>query len=141
MLNNLRHFPQEPQNPLLLNSFYILRSTHEAASSFLDIFQISRRTRGARGTPTDKEQDLLRAMLIFAASGLDSMVKQLIHDTLRSVINIDQGAAEMFKTYIERRMKRGEEVDYKFLASVIAESEPRNTMITDLIGSLRSSSL
>jgi len=80
-------------------------------------------------------------MLIFAASGLDSMVKQLIHDTLRSVINIDQGAAEMFKTYIERRMKRGEELDYKFLASVIAESEPRNTMITDLIGSLRSSSL
>jgi hypothetical protein len=83
----------------------------------------------------------LRAMLIFAASGLDSMVKQLIHDTLRDIINVDQGATEMFKTYIERRIKKGEELDYKFLASVIAESEPRNTMITDLIYSLRSSSL
>jgi hypothetical protein len=139
--NNLRHFPPEPHNTLLLNSFYILRSTHVAASSFLEIFLTSRRTRRARGTPTDKEQDLLRAMLIFAASGLDSMVKQLIQDTLRNIINKDEGATEMFKTYIERRIKRGEELDYKFLASVIAESEPRNTMISDLIKSLRSSSL
>lgn len=141
MPSNLKHLPREPKNSLLLNSFYILRSTHEAASSFLDIFQTSRRARGARGAPTDKEQDLLRAMLIFAASGLDSMVKQLIHDTLREIINVDQGATEMFKTYIERRIKKGEELDYKFLASVIAESEPRKTMISDLITSLRSSSL
>ncbi|MGI9106598.1 MAG: HEPN domain-containing protein [Pyrinomonadaceae bacterium] len=141
MSNQLKHFPPEPKIPHLLNSFYILRSTHEAASSFLDIFQTSRKTRRAKGAPTDKEQDLLRAMLIFAASGLDSMVKQLIHDTLREVINVDRGATEQFKVYIERRIRKGGELDYKFLASVIAENEPRNLMVTDLIIFLRSSSL
>ena len=141
MSRNLTRSPPQPRNPLLLNSFYILSSTRATASSFLDIFQTTRSARRARGAPTDEEQDLLRAMLIFAASGLDSMIKQLIQDTLRIVINVDEGAAEMFRSHIERRMKKGEELDYKYLVSVIAHNEPRSTMISDLIAFLCSSSL
>jgi NADH dehydrogenase FAD-containing subunit len=63
-------------------------------------------TREAKGTPTDEKQDLLRAMLIFATAGLDSMVKQLITDALPSVIEIDLGATAMFKKYVERRLEK-----------------------------------
>lgn len=141
MPTRFAHYPQRPQNRLLINSFSILCNAHEAASSFLGTFLDARASRAVRGTLTDKEQDLLRAMLIFSASGLDSMVKQMIYDTLQEVINADQGATVMFKSYIERRIKRGDELDYKFLAGVIAESDPRTLMISDLIESLRSSSL
>jgi len=130
-----------PSSPLLLNSFSILSSTHSSVSSFLSIFQNSRQARGARGAPTESEQDLLRAMLIFASSGLDSMVKQLVRDTLRTVINVDEGAAAMFRTHIERRMKRGDELDYKLLASLIATNEPRDSMMSDLIDVICGSSL
>lgn len=60
-------------------------------------------------TPTDEEQDILRAMLIFSSAGLDSMVKQLIRDALPEIIRKSEGAFEMFKTHIERKMKRGDQ--------------------------------
>ncbi|MFN2405715.1 MAG: hypothetical protein ABR594_06645 [Pyrinomonadaceae bacterium] len=80
-------------------------------------------------------------MLTFASSGLDSMVKQLIRDTLRNVINADKGAAEMFRSHIEKRMRKGDELDYKLLATLIATDEPRNAMISDLIEILCGGSL
>jgi hypothetical protein len=39
-----------------------------------------------RGMSTDEEQDLLRAMLVTAAPGLDAMTKQLIRDALPKVV-------------------------------------------------------
>lgn len=138
----LTRLPQPPSHTLLSNSFSILGSTYSSVSSFLQIYHTTRQARGARGgAPTEGEQDLLRAMLTFASSGLDSMVKQLVRDALETVINSDQGAAEMFRTHIEKRMKKGEDLDYKLLAMLIASEEPRNTMISNLIEFLCGSSL
>lgn len=141
MASKFKHYPDEPQNQDAKNAYYILCSAHEAASSFLEIFEKERRVRKAIGSPTDEEQDLLRAMLVFASSGLDSMLKQLVHDTLPAVICKEKGAHELFREHIERKLKKGSETDIKYLATVLACPDPRQTMMRDLVDSLRANSL
>jgi hypothetical protein len=87
----------KPSNKQCENAYLILCNAHDASSSFLEIFNNVRTTRKAKGTPTDEEQDLLRAMLTFAGAGLDSMVKQLIVDALPSVVRRDTIAQEILK--------------------------------------------
>lgn len=135
------HFPNQPSAPECQSAFIILCNAHESASSFLDIFNTTRQARGARGAATDEEQDLLRAMLLFAASGLDSMVKQLIRDALSNVVSKSTGAHAMLETFLSRRLKRGDELDYDLLAQVIANETPRERIVTELISDLTSASL
>jgi len=40
-------------------------------------------------------------MLLFACSGLDAVVKQLIQDTLATVLDHDEGAQREFKKFVE----------------------------------------
>ena len=136
-----QYAPQRPENSLCQNSYLILCNAHDASSSFLEIFDTVRRSRHARGTPTDEEQDLLRAMLTFASAGLDSLVKQLVRDTLPDVIDKNPGAGEIFRTHIERRIVRGEGIDHRLLADVLSNQEPRSRLIEILIQDLTSQSL
>lgn len=84
--------PPEPDNPLLISSHSILERAFESAETLFEAFATVRQARGAHGTATDHEQDLLRAAFVFAAAGLDSMVKQLVRDTLQAIIAKDAGA-------------------------------------------------
>jgi hypothetical protein len=135
------HYPNHPANALCDTSFVILCNTHDTASSFLETFNAVRANRHARGAPTDEEQDLLRAMFTFANSGLDSLVKQLTRDTLAAIIGSDAGANDMFKTFVERRIKREEGLDNRLIADVLCDENPRNKLITILIEDLTSQSL
>ena len=119
----------------------ILRNAHLTASSFLGTFEATRRARSARGTPTDQEHDLLRAMLTFASSGLDSMIKQLVRDALPEVISVREGAHDNFQKFVERRLRRGDGPDYAFVAAVMADPNPRNHLVDRLVRHLTSSSL
>jgi hypothetical protein len=118
-----------------------LRFTHDAASSFLDIFESTRQQRKAKGAATDKEQDLLRAMLTFSSSGLDSMAKHLIKEALGDVIEKREGALKNFKVFIEKRLSKKEHQDNKFLAEVLASRDPRDVLVEELIDELVSQSL
>ena len=135
------HYPDSPMSELLRNAYTILRNTHDASSSFLSIFERTRERRRARGAPTDEEQDLLRAMFVFASSGLDSMTKQLIKDALGPVIESHKGAMGHFKTFIEKRLGKREVVDVKFLAEVLASKDPRDVLVAELVNELLSQSL
>jgi len=135
------HYPDRPANDLCETSFVILCNTHDAATSFLETFNTIRTNRNARGAPTDEEMDLLRAMFTFASSGLDSLVKQLIRDTLPTIIEIDQGANEIFKNFVERRIKREDGFDSKLIADVLCNINPRRKLIDILISELTSQSL
>ena len=136
------HYPaDETRSTLCEDAHFILCNAHDAASSFLDIFQKVRVGRSAHGTPTDEEQDLLRAMLLFATAGLDSMVKQLVTDALPAVIGKDTGAAENFKQFVERRLEKNDRLDRKFLADIIADPDPRGRMLQILVKDLTSKSL
>jgi hypothetical protein len=100
-----------------------------------------RRARNARGAPTDEEQDLLRAMFTFSSAGLDSMVKQLIVDALPLLIDHSKGASESFRSYIERRLYKGEELDHKLIAEVLCDKTPRERLLKLLVSDLISGSL
>lgn len=136
-----QHYPAKSQSPLCENAQFILCNAHDAATSFLDSFDKVRKARNAHGTPTDEEQDLLRAMLLFATAGLDSMVKQLVTDALPTIIDKDVGAAENFKQYVERRLEKNERLDRRFLADIIADPHPRKRMLQVLVQDLTSKSL
>lgn len=135
------HYPERSANPECDSAYLILCNAHDTSSSFLDIFLSTRTARGAKGTPTDEEQDLLRAMLAFAGAGLDSMVKQLVVDALPTVIDNQKGAAESFRSFVEKRLNRGGEFDHKLISQILCDASPRHRLIKTLTDELTSGSL
>lgn len=140
-MNPFEPRPEQPASPDLVKSHTILIGAYDAASSFLTLFENTRRNRNARGTPTDQEQDLLRAMLVFACAGLDSMIKQVVRDALESVIDQSDGAYRNFQVFVEKRLARQDTLDPRFLARVLTGMDPRKVLITELVDELTSRSL
>lgn len=140
-MSRFQHYPGAPTADAVRNAFTILCSAHDAASSFLDIFEATRNTRKAKGTPTDEEQDLLRAMLVFAGAGLDSMIKQLVRDALSLTIDRSKGAEENLRVFISKRLARQDRLDPSFLSSVLASRDPRDVLVSALVDELISQSL
>ena len=90
----------------LWKPFLILKYGHDSARALLDALRVVRRERNAkRGALTDEEQDLLRAMLVMAASGLDSMTKQLIRDALPVFCRKDPTVLTLFQAFVSRQLK------------------------------------
>ena len=76
----------DPKTAACSKAAVILARTHESADALLKAFELAQQERGTpRGMSTDDEQDLLRAMLVMTAAGLDSMLKQLIRDALHNL--------------------------------------------------------
>lgn len=135
------HFPNEPHSGRCQGAYVILCNAHDASTSFLDAFQSVRANRNAKGMPTDEEQDLLRAMLLFSSAGLDSLAKQLIRDALPTILEENEAAGKMFKTFVERRLRAGDELDHRLLADVIGDRQPRSRLVALLVGDLTFRSL
>src|ERR1039458_3496085 len=70
-----------PAAPQLQRSYKIVVYAHETAGSLLAGFNSLGQARG-RGAPSDEQQDLLRAMLVFAGAGLDACAQQIVRDAL-----------------------------------------------------------
>jgi hypothetical protein len=114
----------------------MLTKAHEAATAFRQAFE----GRPRRGNTTDAEQDLLRAMLVFAGAGLDAMVKEMIRQALPIAIERSK-ASPAFESFIKRRCEGVGPVDHKFLASVLANPNPRQFLIAAWIADLTGGSL
>ena len=128
-MSRFQPYPSRPASDAARNAFTILCCAHDAASSFLDIFEATRRTRNAQGTPTDEEQNLLRAMLVFAGAGLDSMIKQLVRDALSQTIDRSERAEDNLRTFVSRRLGRQGPLDPSFLSAVLVSREPREVSV------------
>lgn len=135
------------KNGILKNARIAFLGTLDSSQRFYEIYQLLRK--GTKGTTTDQQQDLLRAMLVFACSGLDAIIKQLIKDALERVIIKDKGSQQEFQKFVERKLKK-ESVDFneeklvfnaKFLASVIINDNPKEELIGRLKYDLTSDSL
>lgn len=135
----ITHYPNRPASDIAQNAYIILCNSHKASISFLDQFKKSRI--GRRGAPTDIEQDLLRAMLVFASSGLDSMVKQLTRDALPDIIKKDDGAMKLFVERVEKIIYKENILDTKLFVKAILAQSPREVMIQELIHELTAGSL
>ncbi|WP_321326991.1 hypothetical protein [uncultured Parasphingorhabdus sp.] len=97
------------------------------------------------------EHDLLRAAFLFACSGLDAVVKQLIKDALPDVVDSDLGAHREFEKFTERRLKkiasidsdnpRVQVLDARLFSKILTNQNPRGTLIEMLVRSLTDDSL
>jgi len=138
--------PQQPPEAELQIAYFILAAAQRTAEAFFQTFDQVRQARGAQGAPTDPEQDLLRAGLIFTTAGLDAMVKQLVRDALHSVLLKDEGATQQLTDYVETCLRRpsgtGEmQLDAKYLAAVLTHPSPREAIEKALLKQLTSNSL
>ena len=139
-------YPGGTYHPCCSGAVSILKSAHDTASylagvhGYLDMQAESAPT-GEQAEFTARNEELLRAMLTFASSGVDAMIKQLVRDALPDVINLRDGAQERFRQFVEKRLQRGEGPDYSFVAGVIADSNPRGRLVGDLVDDLSSRSL
>ena len=130
--------PPAPKSDDCKNAWLVLEYAHETAHSFLQIFSKDR----SRGQPSRPEQDLLRAMLVFASAGLDSMIKHLVKDALPTAIKNDSAIHNIFlKEFVERKIKQGEQPDYKIMADVLVAENPMDRMITMWVNDLTAKSL
>lgn len=131
----------------LSRSALIIKHTQESATGLLHAFDVIKRARNAtRGAATDEEQDLLRAMLVFAAAGLDSMLKQLIADALPVLIQCDLKAKLGLEGFIRKQLKsRADESSpheaNKFLARVLSATSQQVQVIAEYVESLSANSL
>ena len=142
MPNRLKKsLPTKPKHNDLQNAYIIICNSHKSSSALLQQFEDVRKYRKAKGTPTDAEQDLLRAMLVFACAGLDSMVKQLIRDALPSVIEADDGAKTMFIKRTKKAIYKDNVLNVELLLSSIMTDAPRKVLQQDLLRDLTSGSL
>jgi len=137
----------------------ILRHTHESSQALFSAYRIARFVRSLqrkksqqgqelkllRGMSTDEEQDLLRAMLVTAASGLDAMIKQLIREALPKLIEIEPEALSGLEKFVRNKIKGEiEEELYEgtnFLARILISQSTQKKVIEDYINYLTKGSL
>jgi len=150
MSNRIRSISQDVKNlniEELSKSKLILKHTHESAKSLLSAFENVRKLRGApRGATTDSEQDLLRAMLVLTAAGLDSMIKQIIRDTLSILAELDIKVENGVETFVARQLRSDPDSiettkSNRFLARLLISKSRRDQAIQEYIDELTGGSL
>ena len=130
----------EKENSPFYPEFSILAKTTEAVNSFNSLYK-SRRS-GARGGPsTHDQQDLYRAMLIFACAGLDTFVKQLVKSKLPKLINVELEAEKKFKEYVKSGLKKDDKAVLNTVALALIDKAPRNIFLEEYIENLTANSL
>ncbi len=117
-----------------------------------------------RGRIAEQDQDLLRAILLFSASGLDAVVKRLVKDTYHLILQKDEkeylesggqiggGVYTQFESFVESKIKKKElfdkenqrdliNVNSKFLAQILSTSNTHEYLVRSMKEDLTSSSL
>jgi hypothetical protein len=123
-----------------------LASAYDAVEAVLDTLQNVRQFRkeetgDIRGRLTANEEDLLRAAVVFTGAGLDATLKQLIRDSLPSLLEINTQAHEKFEAFASARLGTGEIADTRIIARYLTSASPRERLIEDYIYELTGSSL
>lgn len=124
----------------------ILKHAHESVHALRTALTGVRGQRSARGALTDEEQDLLRAMLVMATAGLDSMLKQLIRDALPDLVKADVEVAQGLQTFVARKLRGGVDessgaLAHSFLARILTAELQQKQTIEEYISELTGESL
>ena len=111
----------------------------DSVAGFANAFDAVRQHRGAgAGAPTDEEQDLARAALVFAAAGLDSCIKHLIKDSITSLAEFDSKVKDQLNKFVRKLLES--ETNDRIASALLADS-PRIDLIDSYIYELTGSSL
>ena len=118
------------------NSKIILQTAKDTVESFFKMYE-------EIDDNENKKQDLLRAIILFSCSGIDAVIKQLINDALETIIMIDDGAENNFKSFVEKKIKNNIENNNSKLLSEIftSDKKPKETLIQVLKKELTANSL
>ena len=112
----------------------------QTSTRFLGLFDQTRR--GARGTTTDEQQDLLRSMFVFAMAGLDATVKQLIRDALPVLVLVSEQAEQRLEDFAAKRLEGGRGmIDSQFLVRLLRATNAHDALVTEFVADLTSSSM
>src|SRR3989338_4549708 len=136
----------EPNTPCLIRAAQALEYTEETTKSFSDAFNAIRKERRAHGIATHEEMDLLRAMLVFACAGLDSIMKQVIKDCYSLISEKNPIAASALQAHFAKKISRTDNegvsvYDSKLLARVLLSKSSQKEIIAFVIEDLTSGSL
>lgn len=131
-----------PESGTVQQAFQIARYAHSSAASLLAGFDSLGRARGG-GAPSHEQQDLLRAMLMFAGAGLDACAQQIVRDALPEIVKSHEAAREALQGFAARRLRKVSAtgvtaIDENVLAKVLlgdAEEVFIELLIDDLTGS------
>uniref|UniRef100_A0A832I8Y8 RiboL-PSP-HEPN domain-containing protein n=1 Tax=Eiseniibacteriota bacterium TaxID=2212470 RepID=A0A832I8Y8_UNCEI len=142
----IRSEPVEPKSPLLSKAWLICRYAHKAASDLLGLYDSSRKVRRkSGGQTTDAEQDLLRAILVFASAGLDGTLKQIVKDAMAKLVECDEKVQGQLARFGARKLRKSKEeervVDTEFLGELLAGVSPRSALTDRFIRHLTANSL
>ena len=132
--------PPAPAAGQLRNAHLALARTVAAANSYLAVFELRVSQRGP-APPTDHDFNLLRAMLVSACSGLDSMVKHAIRDALPTMIDRVDRAQDSFRAFAARRLPPAHSVLNPSRTNVPTASATHAALIGELIRELTGKSL
>lgn len=137
----------EPESDQCKKAWLILKHAHESAQSLLRAFELARGMRGRpRGMTTDEEQDLLRAMLVMSAAGLDAMTKQLLRESLPRLTKKHDAVRRGLEKFLARRIRGSpDSIDEisgaHFLARIFAAPTQQAQVIEEYIAELTGVSL
>jgi len=138
----IRKAPQDPGCSGCAKAYLVLSYAHETAAHFLKVFDEPGGQKRAKGGPTDEEQDVLRAMVVFAAAGLDSMLKQLIRDTLPALVEQNEEVKDRLESFVgDRLLRLGDKDGRRFMTGVLLASSSHEACVEALVGELTSHSL
>ena len=131
--------PPSPLSDHLHRTHAVLLNAHAVSLTCLDLFDYL-------SLSTDRDSDYyldiqIRAMLVFASAGMDSAVKHLIKDALPVVIKRDEKARERLREFVEGRIQRNDQPDYRVLSGLLVAESPIDQMTALLVGYLTASSL
>lgn len=121
----------------------ILEHSVDSANSLWAAYDLARVNRGKpRGITTDQEQDLLRAMVVAAASGLDACLKRLIRDCLPDLVKESGDVHDAFERFVARHLQSGEGIiSAKLLAKTLAAGDAQRHLIEQYVYDLTGDSL
>ena len=94
-----------------------------------------------RGRLPAHEEDLLRAAVVFTGAGIDATLKQLIRDTLPTLLETSSQAHDKFESFAADRLGISEIADTKMIARYLTSQNPRERLIEDYIYALTGGSL
>lgn len=122
------------KSPTLVNASTILSYAVASIDSMLEIYEIVTASRG-RGAPTTEEQDLLRAIIMFAGAGLEAVIKQIVQDGLFSLAGKSAVTHAELQKFVARQLVRKSKdgdvgVDANELAAlIVAPTSARSAAI------------
>ena len=130
----------EKESSIFYDEYNILSKTVESVNSFNALYKAGRS--GAKGGPsTHEQQDLYRAVLVFACAGLDVFVKQLVKNKLSQLLEVDKEVQNKFKEYVKRGLKKDEKEILNTIALALIDQAPRNIFLNEYIRSMTGDSL